>query len=125
MPDLMARGAAFLADRLAAHASRRVTYVRAHEALDLDATVGLSSFELDSEHGIVRATTRDYVVRRSDLVLSGMPSLPRRGDTVEELLPDGTLQRHEVVSVGGMPEWRPCDSSGILIRIHTKGLEGT
>ena len=125
MPDLMARGAALLADLLAAHASRRVTYVRGQEALDIGATVGLSSFDLDSEHGIIRTSTRDYVVRRADLVLSGAESLPRRGDIVEERLADGTCERHEVVSVLGMPEWRPCDSSGVLIRIHTKRLDPT
>jgi hypothetical protein len=125
MPDLLARAAAFLADKLAAHASRRVTYIRGQEATSLDATVGRSSFDLDDGHGIVRYHVRDYVVRRSDLVLSGIPALPKRGDVIEERLPDGTSDRHEVVNLAGAPEWRPCDSSGVLIRIHTKRLDST
>jgi hypothetical protein len=125
MPDLMARAAAFVADKLGAHASRRVTYVRGQEAAELDATVGRSSFDLDDGHGIVRFHVRDYVVRRADLVLSGIPAVPRRGDVVEERMPDGTCERHEVVNLAGAPEWRPCDSSGVLIRIHTKRLEAT
>jgi hypothetical protein len=124
MPDLMARAAEFIAGKLAASVSRPVTYVRGNDSVVLDATVGRSSFDVDDGHGVMRFETRDYVVRMDALVLGGTATLPRRGDRVLEEMGDGNTVAYEVINVAGSPEWRPCDSSRVLIRIHTK-LAGT
>ena len=123
MPDLMARAAEFIAGKLAASVSRPVTYVRGNDSVALDATVGRSSFDVDDGHGVMRFETRDYIVRMDALVLGGVATLPRRGDRFTEASTAGDVA-YEVVAVAGSPEWRPCDSSRVLIRIHTK-LAGT
>ncbi len=120
MPDLMARAAEFIAGKLAASVSRPVTYVRGDDSVALDATVGRSSFDVDDGHGLMRFETRDYIVRADALVLAGVQVQPRRGDRVLEEVGDGSTVAYEVVNVAGSPEWRPCDSSRVLIRIHTK-----
>lgn len=120
MADLMSRAAEFVARKLAASVSRPVTYVRGSDSVALDATVGRSAFEVDDGHGVVRFETRDYVVRMDALVLGGQATQPRRGDRIEEDAGNGTAVAYEVVNVAGSPEWRPCDSSRVLIRIHTK-----
>ena len=120
MPDLMARAAEFIAGKLAASVSRPVTYVRGDDSVALDATVGRSSFDVDDGHGVMRFETRDYIVRADPLVLAGVQVQPRRGDRVLEAVGDGSTVAYEVVNVAGSPEWRPCDSSRVLIRIHTK-----
>lgn len=120
MPDLMARAAEFIAGKLAANVSRPVTYVREADSAALDATVGRSSFDVDDGHGVMRFETRDYIVRADALVLAGVQVQPRRGDRVLEQVGDGSTVAYEVVNIAGSPEWRPCDSSRVLIRIHTK-----
>jgi len=119
MPDLMARAAEFIAGKLAAELSRPVTYSRGGDSVAITASVGRSSFDVDDGHGMLRFETRDYIVRMDALVLGGVATLPRRGDRITEASTAGDVA-YEVVSVAGSPEWRPCDSSRVLIRIHTK-----
>ncbi len=119
MPDLMARAAEFIAAKLGAEMSRTVTYSRGSDTIALSATVGRSSFDVDDGHGMLRYQTRDYIVRADALILAGIATLPRRGDRITESTRSGEVTA-EVVSISGSPEWRPCDSSRVLIRIHTK-----
>ena len=123
MPDLMAQAAEFIAGKLAAELSRSVTYSRGGDSVAITASVGRSSFDVDDGHGMLRFETRDYIVRMDALVMGGVATLPRRGDRITEASTAGDVA-YEVVSVAGSPEWRPCDSSRVLIRIHTK-LAGT
>lgn len=116
----MAKAAAFMADMTDAHMSRQVMYHRGGDAVELRASVGRTAFEVDDGHGIVRFESRDYIVRADSLVLSAGATLPRRGDRIIEHDRDGDATVYEVVNVAGQPEWRPCDTSRRLIRIHTK-----
>ena len=124
MPDLMARAAEFIAGKLAAEMSRVVTYSRGGDSVALSATVGRSSFDVDDGHGMLRFETRDYIVRMDALVIGGVTTLPRRGDRITESAAAGDVA-YEVVAVAGGPEWRPCDSARVLIRIHTKLSAGS
>jgi len=124
--DLLDQGAAFLDAQRHAHMTRTVTYRRGTESTLLAATIGRSEFEQADESGFIRQVeTRDFIVRRADLVLGGLLSLPKAGDRIDE--PDGSLtQVYEVISIGIEPPFRYSDPYRRTLRIHTKhvGTEG-
>lgn len=120
MADLLEQGAAFLDDRRHAHLTRTVTYERGVDSVDLAATVGRTVFEQADESGFIRKVeSRDFLVRRADLVLGGNETLPKAGDRVRE--PDGsTVQVYEVMAPGGEPPFRYSDPYRKVLRIHAK-----
>lgn len=125
MPNLLEQGAAWLDQQRHAHATTTVTYRRGDHHVEVPATVGQTVFRLDQgEAGITRVVTRDYLVREADLVLNDVPTLPERGDTIDELI-DGVIVTHEVHAPNGEPEWRFSDPYRNVLRIHTLQLEET
>jgi len=120
MADLLQQGAAFLDDRRHEHLTRTVTYERGASTVDLAATVGRTVFEQADESGFIRKVeSRDFLVRRTDLVLDGSAALPQAGDRVLE--PDGSqTQVYEVMAPGGEPPFRFSDPYRKVLRIHTK-----
>ena len=72
--DLLERGSAWLQEQRHAHMSRAVVYERGADSVALNATVGRTVFEQVDEAavGIIhRIESRDFLVRRGDLVLAG------------------------------------------------------
>ncbi len=123
MPNVLEQGAAWLDQQRHAHATVTVTYRRGAASVNVPATVGQTVFRLDQgDGGMTRVVTRDYLVRRADLVLDGVPTLPGRGDTIEEAI-DGVTVTHEVHAPGGEPEWRDSDPYRNVLRIHTLHIE--
>jgi len=128
--DLLQQGSAFLEDQRHRHMTRPVTYLRAGESVELDATVGRTVFEQADQFGVIQRTeTRDYLVRAEDLVLGGAQSEPKAGDRVREPSGTGALL-YEVMAPsggGGEPPFRFSDPERRTLRIHTKfiGLEVT
>lgn len=120
MADLLEQGAAFLNDRRHTHLTRTVTYERGADSVDLAATVGRTVFEQADESGFIRRVeSRDFLVRRTDLVLGGSETLPKAGDRVREA--DGALtQVYEVMAPGGEPPLRFSDPYRKVLRIHAK-----
>jgi len=120
MADLLEQGAAFLDDRRHTHLTRTVTYERGVDSVDLAATVGRTVFEQADESGFIRKVeSRDFLVRRADLVLGGTETLPKAGDQIRE--PDGAqIQVYEVMAPGGEPPFRYSDPYRKVLRIHTK-----
>jgi len=120
MADLLQQGAAFLDDQRHAHLTRTVTYERGASTVDLAATVGRTVYEQADESGFIRKIeSRDFLVRRTDLVLDGSAALPRAGDRVRET--DGfETQIFEVMAPGGEPPFRFSDPYRNTLRIHTK-----
>lgn len=119
MVDLMAKASALVASRLRSHLSRPVEYRRGGETIDLNATIGKTIFEVDSEVGFMRVESRDFIVQADELRLSGALTVPRRGDLVIECTGSGDVI-HEVVAPPGTPEWRWSDVDRRTVRIHTK-----
>ncbi len=125
MADMLEQGAAWLDQQRHAHMSRIVTYRRGDHSVQLSATIGRTVFRLDQgDAGTTRVVTRDYLIRKADLVLNGVPEFPRRGDVIEEVI-DGVTVTHEVIGPGGEPEWRFSDHYRVGMRIHTLQLEET
>lgn len=120
MADLLQHGAAFVDGRRHTHLTRTVTYQRGAGSVDLAATVGRTVFEQADESGFIRRVeSRDFLVRRTDLVLDGSHTLPKAGDRVRE--PDGPqTQVYEVMAPGGEPPFRFSDPYRKVLRIHTK-----
>lgn len=120
MADLLEQGAAFLDDRRHEHLTRTVTYKRGVDNVDLAATVGRTVFEQADESGFIRKVeSRDFIVRRTELILGGVETLPKAGDRVRD--PDGSqTQVYEVMAPGGEPPFRFSDPYRKVLRIHTK-----
>jgi hypothetical protein len=120
MGDLLNQGSAWLEGQRKKHATREVTYWRGADAVAVKATIGRTLFEQDDGAGVtVRVQVRDYLIDTADLVLAGNPTLPAKGDRIEEL---DASQKHtyEVLPLGGEQHWRYSDPYRRTLRIHTK-----
>lgn len=120
MADRFEAGQKWLAQQLTGHASRSVVYQRGHEQVELLATIGKSSYQLDDGAGTrTRAQVRDYLIDTHLLVLDGLATLPRAGDQVRET--DGErIYVYEVMALGGEAPWRYSDPFRLKLRVHTK-----
>ena len=124
MADLLHQGSTWLENQRKKFVAREVTYRRGAEATVVLATVGRTTFEQDDGAGIIlHSQVRDYLVATADLELSGQPTLPARGDCIEEV-DAGQKFVYEVLPLGGEPCWRYSDPYRQTLRIHTK-LIGT
>lgn len=120
MTDVLAHGAAWLAEQQTRHAARTVTYVRGVEHVELAAVIGRTVFEQADEYGTIHRTeSRDFLVRVADLELAGQRRLPQAGDRIRES--DGSqVFVYEVMAPGDEPPWRYTDGYRAMLRIHTK-----
>ena len=118
--DLLAQGSAWLEAQRTKHLTRRVTYQRGAEAVEVAATVGQTVFQVDNGYGVLeRYEARDYLVLAADLVLGVVAVLPKAGDRVRETA--GTqVFVYEVMAPGNEPPWRYSDPYRQTLRIHTK-----
>ena len=123
MTDMLRDGQAWLGEKLRTHASRLVVYQRDESEAELPATIGRSTYEQDDGEGVItRSQVRDFLIDTSDLLLSAIGSLPRRGDRILET--DGsTTFVYEVMALGGEPPWRYSDPFRLKLRIHTKQID--
>jgi hypothetical protein len=122
MTDRLKTGAAWLSQQMRAHAASSVTYTRGPEAIpDLAATKGRTQFELADASGVLtRVDSVDFIVTAADLILSGVVTLPQRGDTIT----DAAGVVHAVYPFNGQDCWRWSDTAGYTsLRIHTKVTE--
>ena len=120
MSDLIKKGAAFLSGQLKASASSAVTYTRAtgptgvNLVSDVKATIGSSSFESQTQSGVIESWhSRDFIILSDDLDFE-----PQRGDTISELI-DGVTGVFEVRTPRGIPLSHPADAFSNSTRIHT------
>lgn len=122
MADLLANAAAWLAQQRTQHLTQPIVYRRETLSVAVPATIGKTEFEIDDEFGVVqRIESRDFLILASDLVLDGNLTLPERGDVIEELAGNQTLQ-YEVTAPGTEPCWRYSDLYRQTLRIHTKSI---
>ena len=123
MVDLLEQDAAWLCDQRTAFASQSIVYGRAALAVVMDATLGVTNVEFEEVAGVVEQfTSRDFIVKASDLVLGGAAVAPQRGDRIEITL-GGVLCVFEVLAPTGMECWKWADPYCKAIRIHTKQVQ--
>lgn len=123
MPDLLEQASDWLEDQRKTHTSRIVTYERGVDTVAVSASIGKTVFEIDNGLGVVERTeSRDFLVLTADLVLSGLPVLPERGDRIRETQGTSTFI-YEVMAPGNEPHWRYSDPYRKTLRIHTKHIK--
>ena len=119
MTDLLQSGSDWLEARRHEHLSHPVVYCRRPESVEVNATVGQTTFEVEREFGVEKVESRDFLIRAEDLVLGGQPAEPRRGDRIKETL-GGQVVVFEVMAPGDEPPWRYSDPGRKTLRVHTK-----
>lgn len=106
-------------DRIRSEAAESVTYKRGGQSVAVDAVSGATPVESYASFDVVvDATWRDWLIKASELILGGRVVKPAIGDRITQS--DGTTW--EVLPVEGQRCWRPSDSQGYQIRIHTKQI---
>ena len=116
MADMLATGAAWLNEIRAASLSQTVTFKRGSDEVELQATLGQTRYEIETNAGAVtEAIATDFIVAAADLVLSESAVLPQSGDRIET-----ESETFEVLDLGGTGFYRRCDPAGVMIRIHAK-----
>lgn len=125
MADLLEQAAGWLGGMRAAHLSRSVTYSRPSTGsgqgaqVQVAATVGRTTFEIDDGYGVVEKwESRDFLIAAADLVLGDATATPQRGDRIAD---GGKV--YEVMAPGKEDCFRKSDPYGVTLRIHTKQVE--
>lgn len=124
--NLLDVGASWLAEKMEAHASSPVTYVRGSDTCITNASFAKTQFAITDQDGMLHdIDSHDFIVRTENLLFGTTPFLPIEGDLV--IVPKGpNVQERYVVSRYGHAQdstgqpYRPCDSYGYQIRIHTR-----
>ena len=120
MGDLLEQSSAWLDGQRKKYLSKPVTYSRAKDEVEVLATVGKTTFNIDSGSGVVESfESRDFIILAADLVLNGEAVTPERGDRISEVH-DGQTFVYEVMGPGQEPCWRWSDPFRRAMRIHTK-----
>jgi hypothetical protein len=123
MADLLQQASDWLEAKRTQFASHVVTYVRGERSVELPATIGKTTFEVDDGYGVlVRHESRDFLILTADLILDVQQEEPQRGDRIRE-----TQNQHvfvyEVSAPDKTPCWRYSDAFRKTFRIHTKQIE--
>ena len=122
MADLLQQGSDWLQAKRTQYASRVVTYARGAQSVELSATIGKTTFEVDDGYGVlVRHESRDFLILTADLVLDAEQVLPQRGDRIRETQ-NGQIFVYEVSAPGKEPCWRYSDPYRKALRIHSKEI---
>jgi hypothetical protein len=116
MPDLIANGAAWLAEQRKAHLSKEIAYVVGAVSTPMLATIGRTEFEVVGEGGVMeRVESRDFIVATADL-----PATPERGHRIHETVGEQVHVFEVMAPVRSAPAWRWADAQRTAWRIHTR-----
>jgi hypothetical protein len=121
MADLLKEGSAWLSSQRHSHMSSEVEYQRGTDRIELNATVGRTTFEQEEGDGrLLRLKHRDYLLQAEDLAVLGTRFVPERGHRIRELFEDeGIVRVYEVRSPAGIPPFEYADPLHKTIRVHT------
>lgn len=110
---------------LGAAVGQTVVCRRGALAIEIQATPGQTQFQsLDDSGAVEQFQSRDFLLLAADYAFDGKPTLPRRGDTIEEFAGDGASTLHEVMSPDAKSPPYRLDVSKTRLRIHTKQVKG-
>lgn len=98
-----------------------VTYSRGTLSATVIATIGETIFESDTEFGVLRIESRDYLITKSRLDDAGFGE-PQRGDRITETQGDEVVTYEVLDRPGAMP-FRYCDSGRARVRVHTTKVD--
>ncbi len=104
-----------------------ITYERDADSVTLIAMQGESSHQTFNPHGIfVNIHSHDFLCPTEDLVLSGNPVTPQRGDRITVIdAVDGTTRIYEVYPpADSMDTHTPEDDYHRIVRVYTRMING-
>lgn len=117
MADLLQKGLQFLESQRQQHLAQEVTYKRGVDTVQVLATFGKTTYEVEEAEGIkVGAEVIDFLISAADLVLQDQPIRPQYGDQIL-VTGQGT---YEVLDLPGAGCYRYSDPYQMTFRIHTK-----
>jgi len=93
-----------------------IRYRRGPLAEAITATVGQTVYELESDIGLRRVVSADFLIPATDFPAS--LTEPQDGDVIEQA-EGGQVYRYSVASPDGGPCWRYSDTFHATMRIHT------
>ena len=104
------------------HLAHQVTYCRSGDLVEVAATVGKTTFEIDSGYGAIeKFESRDFLISTDVLILGGEIILPQSGDRIKETIGQQIIV-YEVMAPAKEPCWRYSDPYRITLRIHSKQI---
>lgn len=95
-----------------------LTYTRGATSATVTGTTGQTTFETDSEFGVLKIESRDFLITASRLSAFGEPV---RGDKITETQ-GSNMVTHEVLDMPGIPPFSYSDFGRTRMRIHTKRI---
>lgn len=117
MPDMLADGAAWLVDKLAAHASQTVTYRRGGQVVTGGVAATEAPVRAESDPDVnIDINHRDFIIKAALLVINGVQITPKKNDQIVKT--NGDI--FDVLPLGNEPEYRDFDKDKNAYRIHTK-----
>ena len=123
MADLLEQGSAWLDQQRVQHMSRSVTYCRGETSVEVQATIGKWTFEIDDGTGILeKIESRDFLILAEELIVNGQLTVPQRGDRIRETSGD-KVYVYEVLAPGREDCWRFSDPYRKTLRIHSKQVD--
>jgi hypothetical protein len=110
--DLLRSGAQWLDQMRTRHCAAIVEYRRGETSIEIAATLGRSTYDVEDEYGIrVGMAVTDFLISSDVFPLDE----PRIGDRI---VADGVI--YEVMPLGGEGHYRWSDPYRRTLRIHTK-----
>jgi len=120
MADMLQSAAAWLREKLAAHASVSVVYRRGADAINLRATRGQTAHQATDDYGVVIETTsQDFIFASADLIFAGAAAKPQPGDWIEYCV-GGNVYRYEVLPADGRRCYRETEGT---LRVYTTAID--
>lgn len=129
--DILETGVNWLNSVRLTHLAQSVTYKRDWEEITVTATLGATTYEVADEDGLlIQAKSTDFLIAASALVLGEGIVKPKLGDQIIRTIggpvfvwPEvPVVVTFEVLDLGGVGHYRPCDQYGTILRIHTKQI---
>ena len=100
-----------------------VTYTRGGDSVQVTATPGQTSFEIDDGSGLlIESSASDWIIAVDALILAGVKATPKRGDRITRTLNGKTLI-YEIMGFGGEKAARTSDNHGHAWRVHSRLIE--
>ena len=98
-----------------------VVYSRGPVSATVTAVPGNTVFESDSEFGVLRIQSRDFLITKSRLNDAGFGE-PQRGDRIVETVGDDEHE-YEALDISGSPVFAYSDQSRKRVRVYTKRIK--
>lgn len=121
MPNLLTRGATWLASRLQAAAGRTVTYSRGPlDSEPITAWMAEHEYEVLNEEGfLANALYYDWTFIASEILIRGSLIVPRDGDRITETV-NSVAVAYEVRPLDNEPCFKRLDTGGHMLLVHTR-----